>query len=193
MTPARTDAELVAAIEAMYRIRAVESPPDAKGQRTIWHRANRNAELVTEVDADGRVLRQELMLFDDILVWDRAGGLKTGVVVPTVGSRVLKPSDSVTLDEAVAEDRVSRMSRGLAAYGGDDRFISHIRELVQPLAAAIDFGHPVITRSSNEILKHIEESRPGVAKPTSRAPVLAMVIGLVLLLLAVALVLVFWE
>ncbi len=194
MPPGRTDAELLAAIEAMYRIRAVESPPDAQGQRTIWHRASRNAELVSTVDAEGRVLRQELMLFDDVVIWERAGGLKTGVMLPTVGSRASKPSDSINLDEAVAGDRVSRMSRGLAAYAGDDRFITHVRELVKPLAtAAVEFGQPIITRSSNEIFKQIEDSRPGSPAVKSRAPLTALIVGVGLLLVAVALVLIFWK
>ncbi len=195
MLPVRTDAELVAAIEAMYRIRAVESPPDAKGQRTIWHRASRNAELVSWVDADGRVVRQELMLFDDVLIWERGAELKTGAIVTGTG-RANKPSDSMTLDDSVVEERVARFGRGLGAYGGEDRFIAHARDLVKPPDLAVLGFENQITRPSHEVLRAI--SSPALAAvevvPERRVlPMAALAVGVGLVLVAVAMLLIFWK
>jgi hypothetical protein len=72
----RTELERIAAMESMYRFRAVESPPDAQGRRTIWHRGAKGAELVSDIDAEGRVVRHELTLFDDRLRWERETGFQ---------------------------------------------------------------------------------------------------------------------
>ncbi len=189
MTPGRTDSELVAAIEAMYRIRAVESPPDDSGRRTIWHRASKNAELVTWVDAEGRVLRQELMLFDDIVIWERGAGVKTGTVVEG-NFRTQRPSDSMTLDDVVDQTRLTRMTRGLAAYGGADRFIAHVRELIKPPELLALGFEQQITRPSHQVIKAMKDGQsPGPKK----APPTALLIGVGLLLVAVALMLIFWK
>jgi len=194
MSPARTDVELVSAIEAMYRIRAVESPPDAEGQRTIWHRASRNAELVTFVDAEGKVRRQELMLFDDLVIWERGVGLRTGAIMVSP-DRANKPSDSMTLDGVVDEERLGRVLRGLAAYGGSDRFIAHIREILKPAESAALGFEQQITRPSHQVLQALSEGKSAspaavtVSKPT--LPLAALLVGLVLV--AVALLMIFWK
>ena len=77
MSIPRTEADLRSAIETMFRVRAVESPPDEQGARTIWHRGRKGADLLTWVDAFGRVTRQELYLFDDCLVWEKTSGVRT--------------------------------------------------------------------------------------------------------------------
>ena len=197
MSLERTDGELVSAIEGMYRIRAVESPPDANGQRTIWHRASRDAELVTWVDAEGRVLRQELVLFDDLVLWERGGSMQTGVVVSST-SRTYKPSDLMTLDASLNHDRLGRMVRGLAAYSGSDRFIAHIREVLRPASSSALGFEPEITRPSHQVLQSLNQAKKGpapaeVAVSKPGLPMTAMVLGLVLVLVAVALLMIFWK
>lgn len=98
--------ELKAAVDAMFRIRAVESPADANGVRTIWHRGMRGAELVTEIDPMGKVKAQQFTLLDDQLRWERGPGF--------------------TL--TVPKDRLERLSRAIAGYRGHDRFLIHLRD-----------------------------------------------------------------
>ena len=46
------------AVQALYRVHAVEGPPGENGLRTVWHLGQDGAELLSLVDGDGRVQRQ---------------------------------------------------------------------------------------------------------------------------------------
>lgn len=126
----RTEAELQSAIETMFRVRAVESPPDEQGARTIWHRGHKGADLVTWVDAFGRVTRQELYLFDDILVWEKASGVRTGESQEREGSRLTPSPGTISFDSDTNDGRMVRARKALGMYSGGDKFIIHARQLV---------------------------------------------------------------
>ena len=111
----RTEAELQSAIETMFRVRAVESPPDEQGARTIWHRGHKGADMVTWVDAFGRVTRQELYLFDDCLVWEKASGVRTGESQEREGSK-LNPAPGM-----IAFESRTRTTSGWCGPQGADR------------------------------------------------------------------------
>lgn len=143
----RTDEERVAAVESMFRIRAVESPPDEQGVRTIWHRGLKGAELVSDVDGAGRVTRQELLLFEDVLVWAE-GTLKTGESAQA--SRRPRPSDGLTWDDGPQQPRVDRVTRALKQYKGSDRFIQHVRDVLGVSDESVPIDAP-ITRSARAI------------------------------------------
>jgi hypothetical protein len=187
----RTEAERAAAVESMYRIRAVESPPDERGQRTIWHRGSRGAELVSWVDAEGRLIRQEFVLFDDVLVWDRVGLLKTGVSVPAEGSKLVKPSDGLTYDtdEAAKAQRLERLSAALKTCGGVDRFLSNLRGLLITDTAPFLGDEPVaITREAPAVREAFAQAARVAQEPSTTGAgwtKLAIGVGLVLVAIAV--------
>jgi len=187
--PARTDAELQAAVDSMFRIRAVESPPDATGAREIWHQGAKGAELVSWVDAEGRVTRHELSIFEDVLVWERAGGVRTGSLERARVSGA-KPSDLVSYDAALPPraERIGRLARALSGYAGTDRFILHAKRIVE---TARDLGDPVpegaITRPSIVISEEIK--RLAAARISGKRRSRALVIGAGLLVVIAALVL----
>lgn len=163
----RTDEERVAAVESMFRIRAVESPPDEQGLRTIWHRGLKGAELVSEVDGSGRVIRQELSLFDDVVVWAE-GTLRTGQSTAPTGGKSPKPSQSLTWDPALTQERVDRIARALEKYRGADRFIQHVRDLL----GVRDEGPPLIDAPITRTAQAIREesaSREALARDLTRA------------------------
>ena len=147
MSITRTEAELQSAIETMFRVRAVESPPDEQGARTIWHRGSRGADLVTWVDAFGRVTRQELYLFEDCLIWEKGVGVRTGAAEPAEGSKVNPSPDSISFDPGNDEDRLVRARRALTPYSGGDKFIIHARQLVG--GGSLDDNE--ITRSAEKV------------------------------------------
>lgn len=188
----RSDEERVAAVESMFRIRAVESPPDPQGLRTIWHRGLKGAELVSEVDGSGRVTRQELSLFDEVVVWD--GALKTGEVATSMSP---KPADTLSWDDDTRLDRLERLARALKKYRGSDRFILHVREV---LGVADEEAVPLIdapiTRSAPAILeaKVAEESMriqtANAAARRRRVGIVGIVVGALLTLGAL---LVLWR
>lgn len=111
----------------MFRIRAVESPPDPSGLKKVWHRGARHAELVSEIDLTGRVARHEFSLFDDVLVWERGRGFVTGATQVEGSTR---GAANVAFDLATDPERMQRVSAALAPYQGRDRIIHHLRELV---------------------------------------------------------------
>ncbi len=185
MAITRTEAELQSAIETMFRVRAVESPPDEQGDRTIWHRGRKGADLVTWVDAFGRVTRQELYLFDDCLVWEKASGVRTGESQEKEGSMLNPSPDTITFDAGMDDGRLGRARTALRLYAGADKFILHARQLVG--------GEPIeveeITRTASAISDEHEEAAVEAAlaaRDASRLRLVALVAGCLLLGAALA-------
>lgn len=111
----------------MFRIRAVESPPDSVGLRKVWHRGARYAELVSEIDQVGRVARHEFSLFDDVVIWERGRGFVTGASQLEGSTR---GAANVAFDLEADAERLIRVGAALQPYSGRDRIIQHLRELV---------------------------------------------------------------
>lgn len=186
----RTDSELIAALEAMCRLRPVESPPDADGLRMIWHRALTPAELVSWVDRHGRVLRQELMLFDDVLIWERGKRVHTAALKADLVARGVKPSDSAVIDAQVAIERVGRVTRGLSTYKGADPFITHLCQWLGPEHERLTLEHEKADPALS--VRPTLDSRP--AQKTPRATrVLAISLVALLVVATVALSLILWR
>jgi hypothetical protein len=106
LAPVRTPEETHAAIEALLRNRAVESPPDEAGHRRVWHRAAGGVELLTVLDREGNVVRQTVTLFDDAAHWDAHGGLRA---------------------EGTFDPQLEPLRVALGAYQGGDRLLLHLR------------------------------------------------------------------
>lgn len=122
-----TPETLKAAVQALYRVRAVEGPPGDDGQRAVWHLCADGAELLSFVDKQGRVQRQELTLLDEHCVWTSGGGLRTGQVERDGAS---KANTVVHTDASVVEERLLRAARALASYEGEDRYILHMKRVL---------------------------------------------------------------
>lgn len=127
MPALRSQDELRAAVDSMFRIRAVESPPDANGLRKVWHRGAMHAELVSEIDLAGEVARHEFSLYDDVLVWERGRGFTTGEAKLEGSTR---GASNVAFDLSSDGSRLSRIGAALQPYAGRDRIIQHLRDLV---------------------------------------------------------------
>ena len=167
----------------MFRIRAVESPPDASGLRKVWHRGARDAELVSEIDETGRVARHEFSLFDDVVVWERGRGFVTGHS-QAEGAR--GGGDKVAFDLTTDPERMSRASAALKPYVGRDRIIQHLRELVvttqegqQPLR---DLG--AVTGSSMPAVPALTIEPP--APPRRNKGLVWAALGLIVIAIAMA-------
>lgn len=189
----RTETDRIAAVESMYRIRAVESPPDAQGRRTIWHRGAKGAELVSEVDEEGRVVRHELTLFDDHLRWERDKGFEATVVVKEGGHPAMPAS--ATLEAAPGGDPTTplleRAAGALQGYRGDDRIIAHLRELVMLTMKGRgmfrDLGE--VTRNAIEARKALPPE-PAPRRGPGPAVMIAVIGGLLLVIVGLVLLLV---
>ncbi|MFT3836118.1 MAG: hypothetical protein QM723_03860 [Myxococcaceae bacterium] len=125
-----SETELSQAVTSMFRVRAVESPPDPNGERTIWHRGAKGADLVTWIDTLGKVTRQELYLFEDCLVWEKGVGLRTGAQQEPLGTKPAPEPIAIAFDPEHDKARLKRARSGLNTYAGDDKCIVHARQLV---------------------------------------------------------------
>ncbi|MBL8911059.1 MAG: hypothetical protein JNM17_10240 [Archangium sp.] len=186
MGVARTPDELRAAVDSMFRIRAVESPPDASGLKKVWHRGARHAELISEIDTTGRVARHEFSLFDDVLVWERGRGFVTGATQVEGSTR---GAAKVAFDLTTDPDRMSRVSAALAPYQGRDRIIHHLRELVvnqkegtQPVE---DLGQ--VTGSNPTLAAQAPMHKTAAPAPPARKSMALLWVGIGLMVIAIAL------
>jgi hypothetical protein len=121
---------LKAAVQALYRVRAVEGPPGDNGHRSVWHMCVQGAELLSLVDLEGRVQRQELTLLDDHYAWTSGEGLRTGRVEQGGGSKANPASAIVHTDPQLVPFRLMRAALALETYEGEDRYILHMKRVL---------------------------------------------------------------
>lgn len=168
----------------MFRIRAVESPPDAHGVKKVWHRGVRGAELVSEVDQSGRVTRHELTLFEDVLTWEKSSGLTTSAVVTGEGER--PAATDVAPDAGASKERIKRAAIALEGYRGQDRFIQHIRDVVLAESGDVSprlIGAQVTSPGTPAIT---DAAPPPVAAPPQRMDLGLVMIGMGFLIVVTA-------
>jgi hypothetical protein len=118
---------LKSAMQELYRARAVEGPLGENGLRTVWHLSPQGAELMSLVDEDGRVRRQELTLLDDHCIWASGQGVRTGRVE---GGESRAVSTEVHADPELVPQRLMRAAQALSSYEGQDRYILHMQRVL---------------------------------------------------------------
>ncbi|HEX8538289.1 MAG TPA: hypothetical protein VF664_12545, partial [Cystobacter sp.] len=109
------------AIQALSLARPVEGPPGDDGQRSVWHLSPQGAELLSFVDPEGRVQRQELTLLGEHCVWTSGVGLRTGRVEQVGAARA--EASVVHPDREPVPERLLRAALALEDYQGEDRYI----------------------------------------------------------------------
>ncbi len=122
--------KLKTAVQELYRVRAVEGPPGDNGQRSVWHMCSLGAELLSLVDLEGRVQRQELSLLEDHYMWTHGEGLRTGWVEQAGGSKANPASAIIHKDPQLVPYRLMRGALALASYEGEDRYILHMKRVL---------------------------------------------------------------
>ena len=181
-----------AAISGLRRIRAVESAPDEDGIRTVWHQGQKGAELVSWVRADGRLMRQELILLADHFQWSGDVGLRSGEVSQAPGSKAGPASGNVAADAQLRPDRIFRAVDALSAWDGDDRYVLHIKRVLELTADGLEStGESTVTRAALPPADAQEAPRlrddasgGGLSWPMLLAAALALIVGAGLLLWA---------
>jgi len=121
-----TPQALADAVNALYRIRAIEGPPDAEGNKTVWHQCALGAELVSTVNERRHVTRQELTLVQSYFLWTPAAGMATGVVEEEGPKATANAGPVVQMDRALDKERLSEALAALAHYSGEDKYIRHL-------------------------------------------------------------------
>lgn len=129
MPRARSEKEIAAAIQSLFRVRGAESAAGPDGVKEVWHQASAGAELLSHVFAPhGRVTRQELVLFDDLVEWTSQKGIRTGTLKASLGAAG-SSDDEILFDYEIDVARIRRASEALSRYGGDDKYILHIQRV----------------------------------------------------------------
>ncbi len=122
---------LKSAVQALYRVHAVEGPPGENGLRTVWHLCPRGAELMSLVDAEGRVRRQELTLLEDHYVWSSGEGVRTGSLERGRDGRTSTAAVVVVqTDPELVPQRLMRAALAMGTYTGQDRYLLHMQRVL---------------------------------------------------------------
>jgi len=122
---------LKSAVQALYRVHAVEGPPGENGLRTVWHLCPRGAELMSLVDAEGRVRRQELTLLEDHYVWSSGEGVRTGSLERGSDGRTSTAAVVVVqTDPELVPQRLMRAALAMGTYTGQDRYLLHMQRVL---------------------------------------------------------------
>ncbi|SEM49090.1 hypothetical protein SAMN05444354_117143 [Stigmatella aurantiaca] len=137
--------KLKAAVQALAHVRAVEGPPGDNGQRPVWHMSTQGVELLSLVDPEGRVQRQEMTLLDDHYVWSSGEGLLTGWVERGGGAKVNPAAATIRTDPQLLPFRLVRGARALAGYEGEDRYILHMKRVLALAREGLELrGEPAV-------------------------------------------------
>ena len=164
-----TDSECSEAVQALYRVRAVEKPAGPDGRKEVWHQATKGAELLSTVDAAGRLEEQELTLFKEVYYWQRGAPLKTGKLV---GNEDVTSKGNILWDKAPAPVRLQRCRHAFQTYQGDDQYLLHIRDAVAATLAGIEWNDArVVTTPARpgDSQAHPLPPRDGAVKKLVRA------------------------
>lgn len=166
----RSHEDRLEALTAMFRVRTTETPPDADGERMIWHQGAQGAYLVTAVEATGRVTSQQLTLFDDQISWNAIDGLTTGSRASGTGA---------VIDASRDPAKVSRVLDAFDSYGGNDPYLLHMHRLLEaaagrkvPLAGADPVTRPaqVVSEDLRKKARALLDQMPPNVDPAPRGP-----------------------
>jgi len=152
---------LKTAVQALGRVHAVEGPPGENGLRTVWHLGTHGAELMSLVDTEGRVRRQELTLLEDHYMWASGEGVRTGRVEPGEGPQVGAASAVVRADAQLAPNRLMRAALALGTYTGQDRYILHIQRVLALAREGLELG--AAAQAARASQRPSEPTLPGLA------------------------------
>ncbi len=156
------------AVQSLSRIRAAETQ-ESDGLRRVWHQGV-DVDLLSYVDPQGCLRRQELTLFGDYFVWTPELGLRTGRVEGVEAATAANASDLVRTDRAPDAARLSRAAEALEVYAGEDRYVLRLKEAIgQALRGIQEAGLPVtVTRDLPQVTSPPAPS--AASAPAGRGP-----------------------
>lgn len=109
-------------VDALTREQAEDR--DEKGNRTIRH-SGRGARLVSRVDAKGRLLRQELTLGQDVVVWAHGTRIRTGIL-----ANEAHDASHAGFDREPSRTRLDRARQTLEKHAGKDKYLKHLARAI---------------------------------------------------------------
>jgi hypothetical protein len=127
-------------LETLVRQKAEDEDPN--GNRLIRH-VGKGALLTSRVDGKGRLLRQELLLGQDFVVWQHGTRIRTGVC--------LEPDrpEAAQYDVHPSRSRLERARQAAESYLGKDRYVKHLSRVLVLTAGLGMAGAEVVTVSED--------------------------------------------
>lgn len=160
---------LKSAMQELYRVRAVEGPPGENGLRTVWHLSPQGAELLSLIDDEGRVRRQELTLLDEHCIWASGQGVRTGRVESGEARRP-PVSTEVHADPELVPHRLVRAAQALATYEGQDRYILHMQRVLALAREGLEMSSIVAPESIGRTVATFMPVTPPSSEVVPAAP-----------------------
>jgi len=149
---------------------------DDHGNRLIRH-VGQGAYLTSRVDAKGRLLRQELLLGQDFVVWQHGTRIRTGICLDP------DQPQNANYDLSPSRTRMEKARLAAQAYTGKDKYVRHLTRVVVLSAGLGMAGAEVVTVSEDEARAARERERAAGAGGPSRGLLLALGAAVVVALL----------
>lgn len=156
---------LKTAVQSLYRVHAVEGPPGENGLRTVWHLCPDGAELLSLVDVEGRVQRQELTLLEDHYIWASGQGVRTGSLDRGANNKVGSAAVVVKADPQLVPQRLLRAALAMGTYTGQDRYILHMQRVLALAREGLELGGGATVPGSSGQQRPSEPTLPALAEP----------------------------
>jgi hypothetical protein len=121
-------------------IREPAEETDEAGNRTIRH-GGPGIRLVSRVDRQGRLLRQELLLETDVLIWQHGTRVRTGICSDG------NIAANTQYDATPSRIRLERARLASQSYRGEDKYVRHLARVVALSAGLSMGGAEVVTHS----------------------------------------------
>jgi hypothetical protein len=151
-------------------VRQQSEDEDDHGNRLIRH-VGPGLFLTSRVDAKGRLLRQELLLGQDFVVWQHGTRLRTGVCVDPAQPQAAQ------YDASPSRTRIEKARLAAQSYQGRDRYIKHLARVVVTTAGLGMAGAEVVTASPDAAAVARQLRRPEArGAPAWRGPLIAVVL-----------------
>jgi hypothetical protein len=121
-------------------VREKNEAVDDKGTRTIRHTCA-EATVVSRVDAKGRLLRQELTLGTEVVVWAHGTRIRTGLLA-AAGAE----ASQAAFDVSPSRVRLDRARQYIERSAGSDKYLQHLARSLLLSAGLGLTGAEVVTR-----------------------------------------------
>jgi hypothetical protein len=128
-------------------LRAKNEDVDDKGTRTIRH-TSAEATVVSRVDNKGRLLRQELTLGTEVVVWAHGTRIRTGLLA-TPGADAAQAA----FDVSPSRVRLDRARQYVERSAGSDKYLQHLARTLLLSAGLGLTGAEVVTRQLDSKLE----------------------------------------
>jgi hypothetical protein len=122
--------------KTLRRVRLGERPTEEGGKK-VWHQGDKGVEVVSFVDAQGRVLRQEVHVGKEVVIWKAGKPVTTGEVPGEGRDANVSRSDLIVPHAEISKSAVFNALALLNGAGGDDKYLGHVRHALEAVAAGL--------------------------------------------------------